>query len=67
MCMQCFWGFEAGVTALGIWRYRHVKRTAHRDLVFALEEEEDWFAFEDAKHDVEQEQQPEPAESLVEV
>ncbi|MEX1007445.1 MAG: hypothetical protein WD271_06330 [Acidimicrobiia bacterium] len=49
MCMQCFWGFEAGVTALGIWRYQHVKRTAHRDLVFELEEEEDWFAFDDAK------------------
>ena len=48
MCMQCFWGFEAGVTAIGIWRYQHVKRTAHRDLVFELEEEEDWFAFEDA-------------------
>lgn len=46
MCMQCFWGLEAGVTAIGIWRYRHVKRTAHRDLMFELEEEEDWFAFD---------------------
>jgi hypothetical protein len=46
--MQCFWGLEAGVAALGVWRYRHVRRTAHRDLVFELEEEEDWFAFERA-------------------
>jgi hypothetical protein len=42
--MQCFWGLEAGVVALGILRYRHVRRTAHRDLIFELEEEEDWFA-----------------------
>ena len=44
MCMQCFWGFEAGVAALSILRYRHVRHTVHRDLFFELEEEEDWFA-----------------------
>jgi hypothetical protein len=49
--MQCFWGFEAGVAAIGILRYRHVRRTAHRDLIFDLEEEEDWFASGDASID----------------
>ena len=44
MCMQCFWGFEAGVAAISVLRYRHVRRTTHRDLLFELEEEEDWFA-----------------------